>query len=131
VKLVVALACLAALGAAGCGGSDKRTGAPAGLADLEVTVDPDGSGTKQPHTTSVRCESAGDSQPCQAVAGMKAETFAPVPGDVACTELYGGPQTATVTGTLHGDAIHAKFSRVNGCEISRWDRAAGLLEAAG
>ena len=57
--------------------------------------------------------------------------FEPVPGDTACTEQYGGPETATVTGTLRGETIDANFSRVNGCEISRWQEAAPLLEAAG
>ena len=49
----------------------------------------------------------------------------------ACTQQYGGPETATVKGTLHGETIDANFSRVNGCEISRWQQAAPLLEAAG
>ena len=62
---------------------------------------------------------------------MKAATFEPTPGDVACTELYGGPETATVKGTLRGKAVDASFSRNNGCEISRWDAAAELLGAAG
>ena len=42
---------------------------------------------------------------------------------MACTQQYGGPETATVKGTLDGKEIDAKFSRVNGCEIARWEAA--------
>jgi hypothetical protein len=131
MRLVVLLACLAAVGAVGCGSSDEQAAAPPSVADLTVTVDPDGDGAKEPHTTSVQCGTADASKACRAADGIKAKTFEPVPGNVACTELYGGPETATVKGTLHGEAIDAKFSRVNGCEISRWEQASGLLEAAG
>ena len=46
---------------------------------------------------------------------------------MACTQQFGGPETATVTGTLHGDEVAARFSRENGCEISRWEKVAELL----
>jgi hypothetical protein len=131
MRLVALLACLAAVGVAGCGSSDEQAAAPPSVADLTVTVDPDGDGAKEPHTTTVQCGTADASKACRAADGIKAKTFRPVPGNVACTEQYGGPETATVKGTLHGEAIDAKFSRVNGCEISRWEQAAGLLEAAG
>jgi hypothetical protein len=131
MRLVALLACLAAVGVAGCGSSDEQAAAPPSVADLTVTVDPDGDGAKEPHTTTVQCGTADASKACRAADGIKAKTFRPVPGNVACTEQYGGPETATVQGTLHGEAIDAKFSRVNGCEISRWEQAAGLLEAAG
>jgi hypothetical protein len=131
MRLVTLLACLAAVGVVGCGSSDEQAAAPPSMADLTVTVDPDGDGAKEPQTTTVQCATADASEACRAADGIKAKTFAPVPGNVACTEQYGGPETATVKGTLHGEAIDAKFSRVNGCEISRWEQAAGLLEAAG
>ena len=38
----------------------------------------------------------------------------------SCTEIYGGPQTARVVGTLKGKRVWASFGRVNGCQISRW-----------
>ena len=59
------------------------------------------------------------------------KAFEPTPGNVACTQQYGGPETATVKGTLRGEAVSAEFSRVNGCEIARWQDAAPLLGAAG
>ena len=79
----------------------------------------------------VTCDAPGDSAACQAVADIDPKTFEPVPGDQACTQQYGGPETATVKGTLNGKEIDAKFSRENGCEIARWEAAKPLFEAAG
>jgi hypothetical protein len=131
MKIVVLLACLAAFGVAACGSNDEQAASPPVVADLTVTVDSDGDGSEKPRSATVKCESAQDSDTCKAVDGMAPKTFEPVGDMVACTQQYGGPETATVTGTLHGDTIDAKFSRVNGCEISRWEQAAPLLEAAG
>lgn len=51
--------------------------------------------------------------------------------DQACTQQYGGPQKATVTGVVDGVPVDAAFSRTNGCEISAWDAAKDVLGAAG
>lgn len=48
------------------------------------------------------------------------------PLDEVCTEIYGGPETATVTGTLGARPVKRTFSRTNGCEISRFDKASPL-----
>ena len=129
MKIVVVLAALALL--AGCGEDDETespAGTPAQLAELTVTVD---DGSSEPKTTDVSCNAADDSEACQAVADMDPKTFEAVPGNQACTQQYGGPETATVKGTLNGETIDAKFSRVNGCEITRWDAAKPLFEAVG
>jgi hypothetical protein len=127
--LAAALACVAVLATA-CGEDDERAAAPA-LADLTVRVDRDGAGGSAARAARVRCAEATDSDVCAHVAALTAEHFAPTPDDVACTQQYGGPDTATVTGTLRGEAIDARFSRENGCEIARWEKVAALLEAAG
>ena len=36
----------------------------------------------------------------------------------ACTEVYGGPETAHVTGTLGGDPVDVEITRSNGCGIA-------------
>jgi hypothetical protein len=129
MRIVVLLTALAFV--AGCGGDDEQTASPPALADLTVTVDPDGDGPKEAKTADVQCSSAADSDVCKTVDGLKPEVFKPVSGMTACTQQYGGPETATVKGTLHGETIDAKFSRVNGCEISRWEQVTPRLEAAG
>lgn len=49
----------------------------------------------------------------------------------ACTQQYGGPQKATVTGVVDGVPVDAAFSRTDGCEISAWEAAKDVLGAAG
>jgi hypothetical protein len=45
----------------------------------------------------------------------------------ACTQVYGGPQTARIVGTIRGERIERRFSRTDGCRISDWDRALVLI----
>jgi nitrous oxide reductase accessory protein NosL len=112
---------------AGCGeDDDEPPPAPAPLADLVVVVDTG----REPREARVRCAAPDDSPACRAAAALTADDFAPVPGDVACTQIYGGAETARVTGTLRGERVDARFSRTNGCEIARWDEVADLLAAA-
>jgi hypothetical protein len=121
----------------GCGEDDEEPSLPGGggggaaFADLTVTVDPDGDGARPARRASVRCDAPEDSATCRAAGGVRRSAFEPTPGDVACTQQYGGPQTATVEGTLRGEPIDATFSRANGCEIARWQQAAALLDVAG
>jgi hypothetical protein len=50
---------------------------------------------------------------------------------VACTQVYGGPQKATIRGTWQGKPVRSSFSRTDGCEISRWDQLEGFLPPDG
>jgi hypothetical protein len=121
MRLPVALIVCAAL-IAGCGEDDEQPAdAPAAVADLVVEVEPGGkSGT-------VECDAAED---CPEVAALEPAVFEPTPGNVACTQQYGGPEQATVKGTFKGQPVDASFSRENGCEIARWEDAKPILEAA-
>lgn len=133
-RTLVTLLAVAALTAGGCGEDDEQPASPspqASLAELSVRVDPDGTGAKKPRTIEVRCAAADDSKVCGEVAALKPESFAPTGTQVACTQQFGGPETATVSGTLRGESVDARFSRENGCEISRWEDVAALLGAAG
>jgi hypothetical protein len=56
------------------------------------------------------------------------DIFFPKPGPPRlCTQQYGGPQVAVVTGTFHGRTVNARFQRTDGCEIARWKAMAALL----
>ena len=56
------------------------------------------------------------------------DIFFPKPGPPKmCTQQYGGPQVAVVTGWFLGREVHTQFSRTDGCEIARWRAMAPLL----
>jgi hypothetical protein len=94
---------------------------------LTITVWPKGKGTGRPSKRwTLSCDPAGGTLPrrgrsCTSLASL-ANPFAPVPGDVACTEIYGGPAQALVTGRHAGRRVWARFHRSDGCHIDRWNR---------
>ncbi len=111
-------------------GDSSPTGAEG---SLTVTVDRgDGSA---PTTWTLTCDPPSGTHPapekaCAALAAV-ADPFAPVPRDAVCTEIYGGPQTATIRGTWRGSTVIARYQRNNGCEIARWDRLAAVFQTKG
>jgi hypothetical protein len=122
-RFALLAACGLLLAAGGCGGDDEPAGRPA-EADLTVTVWPSGpDGPARRH--SVVCKRLGEGRP--ACRSLSRAQLRPVAPNVACTEIYGGPATARVRGTLAGEPVDARFSRTNGCEIARWERNAALL----
>ncbi|MBT2537557.1 SSI family serine proteinase inhibitor [Arthrobacter sp. ISL-69] len=56
---------------------------------------------------------------------------APRKTDQACTQQYGGPQEATVTGIVDDSPVDASFARRDGCEIGLWNAAKDVLGSAG
>ncbi|MET9661329.1 SSI family serine proteinase inhibitor [Streptomyces sp. NPDC006510] len=96
----------------------------------QLTITVSGSGDSAAEGTfELRCGPAGGSHPVaqqacgrlDELAGEGADPFAPVSEKALCTQQFGGPATARVTGTWQGRVIDAVFSRSNGCEISRWN----------
>jgi hypothetical protein len=51
----------------------------------------------------------------------------PPPARRACTQIYGGPQTLRVTGTIDRLRVRRRFGRTNGCEIADFARVARAL----
>ncbi len=98
---------------------------------LQITVWPHGAANPGKHVYTLRCAPAGGTLPHRAAACrnlLRLRTpFAPTPKGSACTQIYGGPQTALVTGRLRGKLVRAGFSRTDGCEIARWNRVRFLF----
>ena len=123
----VALAALAATGCMSRGGSDKASSKPA--ADLQIQMSIRGSEAPAKVWT-LRCPPGG-TLPDAAAACRKLgeidDPFAPVPKGTACTQIFGGPQLADVSGTYDGQRVDTQFSRGNGCDIERWKRVGFLF----
>ncbi|MES9506882.1 SSI family serine proteinase inhibitor [Streptomyces sp. NPDC000609] len=105
-------------------------------AATRLTITVSGSGIAEAEGTfELRCGPAGGSHPVarqacdrlDELAGAGADPFAPVSKDALCTQQFGSPATARVTGTWHGRSVDTAFSRTNGCEISRWNNLRPVL----
>jgi hypothetical protein len=130
MRVLILLVATAAV-TAGCAGmSSSGTGtatsaATAAGAALDISVW--NQGTDGPvRTWTLRCPPGGTlpaaARACSRLDAMGTNAFRPIPRNVACAELYGGPQVAEVNGTFEGRPIRARFSRTNACEIDRWER---------
>jgi len=114
------------------GGGDAAEPPPRPAYDLQITVLPEGKDGESA-TAGLTCDPDGGTHPDpgKACAALDAhpEALRPVPGDMACTEIYGGDQVAEVKGVGPGGAaLRAVLNRTNGCEIARWDALAPVIE---
>jgi hypothetical protein len=125
LRLAIATACALALSACG----DESEGPPEAAspaAELTVTVRPKGPGGPV-RERRVECDRLGPGAEEPACRRLTAHRLAPVPRNMPCTAIYGGPDVARVRGTLRGEPVDARFSLEDGCEIARWDRNRSLL----
>jgi hypothetical protein len=138
-RLLLLLAAIAAAGS-GCPADQAPPAAPGGEEATELRIVVDGGEFDQLAYT-VTCGPGGPAiepgQPeldpataCDRLADPETATYLVEghPPDQVCTQIYGGPQQATVTGTLQGQPVDRTVSRRDGCEIDAWDRLlAGVL----
>ncbi|MGY2003012.1 SSI family serine proteinase inhibitor [Blastococcus sp. SYSU DS1024] len=116
------------------GGSATDGGGPSGASqaenELRIVVDR-GDGTP-PETWTLTCDGVVEGthpraeEACAHLEDMT-EPFAPLPDDLVCTEQYGGPQTARITGRWEGEPVDLELSRVDGCRIAQWDALGPVL----
>ena len=106
-----------------------------GEAELAITVKPSQDGTAVSYTLvckegapAAESQHPGAAAACAALKENAAILNAPGPRkDVSCTQQYGGPQVAVVTGWFLARRVHTEFRRTDGCEIARWQAMAPLL----
>jgi hypothetical protein len=117
--------------------------APAGAAvdSVRLTVSfTRGSGPR--HVAHLRCtaarstadgflRTAGPARVCAHARRIAALLAAPPRRRRACTQIYGGPERALVTGTIGRRRIRRGFHRTNGCGIADWRQAMPLLPRPG
>ena len=103
---------------AACGADDEQPAAtaPADSTRLKVEVTEVGPG---PVVIELRC---GGDNPCdRSQLDELAAVAEPPDPTLACTELYGGPEKAHMTGTLEGEPVDVTITRSNGCEIADYE----------
>ena len=122
--LPLALICVSL---AACGDESTPTGS-GDVTKLTLRVDGDGRGPTKELTLELTCAKPDENEACAAASKLSAADLAPTPADTACTQIYGGPETASIKGTLNGEPVDATFKRTDGCEIKRWDTASPLLD---
>lgn len=122
--------------------ASSPSGSPSGThgemtADLEVVVVRTPGEAEQRWT--LRCSGTeplpGSTHPdaaaaCVLVAARPGLLAPPARGRL-CTQQYGGPEVAEVTGTLDGRPVSRRFTRTDGCGIAEWTAAEPLLGAPG
>jgi hypothetical protein len=133
--LALVLAAALALGVVGAcgdsGGSSSDDDFAEDNSSLTVTLDPDGPQGPLDEMTKkgLACgEESGDAV-CQAMSEIDVAALGPVSPDTACTEIFGGPDTASLKGIIEGEEVDVELTRANGCEIERFDAALPLLQA--
>ena len=111
-------ALLAAAALTGCGGDGEQPAASAPADSTQLTVEVTGAGADP-----VRIElSCGSSKPCDRGRLDKLAAVAePEDPARACTQQYGGPEQAHMTGTLEGKPVDVTVDRADGCGIADYD----------
>lgn len=115
-----------------CGGDETATDQNGSTdypdASLEITYEHPETAS---HTYSVTCsddtarlegaELDGEAA-CTALSDLQVRSrLLDGPADRACTEIYGGPETALIRGTIDGQDVDTVIDRTDGCGISDWD----------
>lgn len=128
---------LVAVVAIGCGGNDESPAAGAAT-KLTIAYWPQGRDAGTVLKWTLRCAPLGGTHPSRRAACAKLaqlekrqRSFLPLRGDMTCTQIYGGPDEALVTGIHRGKRVWARFSLQDGCQIARWTQHSPILPAAG
>jgi hypothetical protein len=127
---------LGAVALAACTTGSAGTSQQTSPTSLTVTFWSDGAKVSSRRQWTLRCAPPRGTLARPAVACRKLATggtklFAPTPKNVACTQIYGGPQVALVRGTFRGKRVWTWFRRRDGCEIARWKRVDFLFPSSG
>jgi subtilisin inhibitor-like len=151
MKIVLAVSLVATLTAvAGC--TESPTGGPSAVPSAGPTGNPSAEpstsaqstpareeliivfrdGSNPPVTWRLTCNPPGGDHPDQETACRVLDrdgewALQPVPKNKLCTQVYGGPEQATITGTWRGMPVASRLSLVNGCETARWAALIGLV----
>jgi hypothetical protein len=119
-------------------GAEPIGGGPYPIADLTITYEHPDEGVSFTYQITCLGDTAtvtGDdveldeAAACLALAEPAVQTrlVEGAPTDQVCTEQYGGPDVAVITGTLDEQPVDTTVDRTNGCGISDWDDLLGVV----
>ncbi len=118
-----------AVAASGCGNGQVARGTGQATT-VDVTYSAGGQTKKQ--TLDCATPTPNDKPSCALLAELPSSAFELTADDAVCTMIFGGPELATIKGTVNGRKVDAKYSRSNGCEIARWNKVEPIFaEMAG
>jgi len=134
VAVLALAACAARSGTTGEASSPSRADAAQASDDALVVEIDRGDGSAPARYTLNCADITGSDHPaaqaaCDHLAAME-EPFAPVPADAVCAQIYGGPETAHVTGRWRGEPVDLRLARNDGCRMTQWDDLGPLLPAS-
>jgi Subtilisin inhibitor-like len=128
MRIGILIAVIAAV--VGCGSSAAGTAAPPST-DLRISYFPQGRDEAGKKAWTLHCDPTAGTLPRRAAACQKLDAmtnpFARPRRNVTCTDVYGGPGQAVITGTYESRPVWVLLSQRNGCEISRWKKLAFLV----
>lgn len=83
-------------------------------------------------TWTLTCSPAGGDHPdpeaaCAVIEEIGVAPFQQDTSEMMCTQIMGGPEAATVTGTIGDARIDTEFNKQNGCEIERYESLGAVL----
>ncbi len=123
-----------------CGGSDDNSGGgyrksrDADSAQVRLAIEAqDGRGAVK--RAQLVCDGgevtarglAPDNNLCAAARNLAPFLSEKPAADRVCTQIYGGPETARISGQIEGRRIERRFSRSDGCRVADWERAQPLI----
>ncbi|MEA2277669.1 MAG: hypothetical protein QOC78_2629 [Solirubrobacteraceae bacterium] len=72
----------------------------------------------------------GAARACARARAIAGFLSSPPPAHRLCTQIYGGPERARITGAIGARHVDRAFARRNGCEITDWEKARPLVPRA-
>jgi hypothetical protein len=120
----------------GAGATAASPAATAASSELRIAYWENGLKAGGGKTWTLRCDPAGgtlgtlarERDACRRLAALR-NPFAPPRKDLMCTQQYGGPDQAQITGIYQGRRVWARLALTDGCQIARFKRLAFLIPA--
>jgi hypothetical protein len=128
---VVAAVAAAALGCGSASSAPSEGAAADPATQLAIAFWPEGRDEGVAKRWTLRCGPTGGTHTRRAAACARLDAlrrpFAPLDEDAVCTQIYGGPEQAVVSGEHRGNRVWVLLSLSDGCQIARFKQLEFLV----